>query len=122
MDRGGENRRVLIVEAEMATRIALRHLFERRGWRTSLAKTAAEAVALLGPHLDWIVLNPWLPGGDGTEVLRAVREAGFKARVALIPEDLDPESLPQLLELAPDLLMPKPIAFDRLFNLCSGAA
>ncbi len=112
--------RVLVVEAEMAIRFAIRLLFERRGWQVTLAKGVAEALAALDGRPDWIIMDPALPDGDGEDVLRAVREAGFDTRVAIIAGDLPSDVFARLSSLEPDLLVTKPIEFDGLLAACAG--
>jgi DNA-binding response OmpR family regulator len=115
-------RRVLIVEDELASLFALRRLFESRGWCVECARSVAEALEHLGPEIDWIVLDLVLPDESGEAVLRKVREAHLNCRVAIALGIINPERVVGLLTLQPDLLMTKPIAFEHLFEVCSGTS
>jgi DNA-binding response OmpR family regulator len=120
----GDGKRLLIVVADMATRVSLSSLFRGEGWEVAAARSVAEGLASLDPLPDWVVLDLWLPDGDGEKVLRAVRGAGTTCRVALLSGEPDPARLLRLMRLDPDLVMPRPIDFDLLFAVCSrdGAA
>lgn len=110
--------RVLVVDPEIATRFTLRRLFEARGWLVTLAKGLGEGEASINSTLDWIVIDPDLPDGEGEDLLALVRTARHPARIAILSRDF--AAHPRLSEFAPDLLMEKPVAFDRLFAECAG--
>jgi two-component system KDP operon response regulator KdpE len=111
---------VLIVDAEIALRFTLRRLFESQGWSVTLARGVEDAQSHLASAPDWLIIDPQLPDGDGEEVLHAVRSTRLATRIAVISSDFDAH--PRLEEFAPDLLMAKPIAFDRLVALCTELA
>lgn len=116
-----EGRRLLIVEDDLATLYALRALFERRGWQVLVARTVANALAVFDAAApDWVILDLYLPDGDGEEVLRWLRETGRPCQVAVTSGALDPERVARLLEWKADLVMGKPIDFVKLYSACLG--
>ena len=65
---------VLLVEDERSIADPFSHALQRAGFRTSVAGTAAEALALAGASRpDVIVLDLGLPDGDGRDVCRRIR-------------------------------------------------
>ncbi|MHC5538325.1 response regulator [Singulisphaera rosea] len=114
--------RVLIVEDDDTTRRALQRLFASWGWGVSTATTVAGALEALDPPPDMIILDLWLPDGDGVSVLRHVRKTGMRTFVAITSGALDPDCVARVLPLKPDLLMPKPLDLARLLTACSSLA
>src|SRR4051794_1703823 len=102
----GETKRLLVVEDDLASCFALRALFERRSWQVSFARSVAEALGALSlDPPDWLILDLFLPDGDGEEVLRWVREAGLNVRVAVTSGILDSQRAVSLRKWKPDILM-----------------
>ncbi|MHC5545064.1 response regulator, partial [Singulisphaera rosea] len=112
--------RLLLVGDDATTLYALRSLFERHGWDVSGARSVAEAVAMLDPSPDWIIINLRLSDGDGGEILRKVRDLGLDSRVAIICGPMDHERVSGLRPWEPDLVIPKPIDVNALLRACAG--
>ena len=65
---------MLLVEDERSIADPFSHALQRAGFRTSVAGTAAEALALAGASRpDVILLDLGLPDGDGRDVCRRIR-------------------------------------------------
>ena len=65
---------VLIVEDEESYRDSLRHIFEREGFRVTLAATGREGIEAFERHgADIVLLDLMLPEVSGTDVFRAIR-------------------------------------------------
>jgi DNA-binding response OmpR family regulator len=107
---------VLLVEDDPATARALRSILARRGWSVQVASTVAEASPLLDPAPAWLLLDLMLPDGDGTVILRRVREERLCTRVIITTGSSDRERLREVRALLPDLLLSKPIKLDQLFE------
>jgi DNA-binding response OmpR family regulator len=76
-------RRVLIVDDEPNIVLSLEFLFRQQGYEVSVARDGEEALAAAEEQrLDLVVLDVMLPGLDGFEVCRRLRErpelAGLK--------------------------------------------
>jgi two-component system response regulator AtoC len=65
--------RVLLVDDEPAVRAALKELVQGKGWEPLVARSGAEALELVD-RADAVVTDFSMPGMDGMELLRAVRE------------------------------------------------
>ena len=77
--------RILIVDDEAGIRSTLRQILEDEGYLVDEAETGEDALPLAagGDH-DVILLDVWLPGMDGLEVLQRMRERGVHAEVLVI--------------------------------------
>lgn len=76
---------VLVVDDDRELCANLWELFRERGYRVALAHSTNEAVGQIGYANYMVVLiDMRLPGGDGGEVFRRVREANPQARTILI--------------------------------------
>lgn len=65
---------VLVVEDEESYRDSLRHIFEREGFRVTLAATGKQGIEAFERHgADIILLDLMLPEVSGTEVFRTIR-------------------------------------------------
>jgi two-component system response regulator AtoC len=65
--------RVLLVDDEPSVRAALRELVQSRGWEPLVAASGEEALALVD-RADAVVTDFSMPGMDGLDLLRQVRE------------------------------------------------
>jgi len=74
---------VLVVDDELATRRMVRTVLEKEGYEVLDAEDGQEALTLLKVHLpSLVVLDIMMPGMDGLEVCKTVRE---DARMASVP-------------------------------------
>src|SRR3954471_4490647 len=118
--------RLLIVEDDAATRHALRGVYEPMGWEVREAGTLAEGLASLdsGPEPCCLILDLTLPDGDGTAVLRRLRDKGFRTRVAVCTGMIDLARLKAAAQLRPDAMLPKPIRLPEVWvepcRVCQG--
>jgi DNA-binding response OmpR family regulator len=111
--------RLLIVEDDLATLYALRTLFGRRGWEVSTSRTLAEGLAAVdASDPDWVIVDLWLPDGDGEELVRHVREGGRRCWIAVVSGVLDPDRVARFREWKTDVVMSKPIDFVKLYEAC----
>lgn len=104
--------RILVVEDDRDTGELLKLALGGRGYETSLAGGADEALAVLrSSHHDLVVTDYDMPRKTGAQLLREAREAGLLARTAVLvitahpdPRGLDPQTP----------LMRKPLDVERL--------
>ncbi len=75
--------RVLLVDDEPSVRAALKELVQGRGWEPLLARSGAEALALVD-RADAVVTDFSMPDMDGMELLRAVHERDESLPVILL--------------------------------------
>ena len=114
--------RVLIVEDERVSRLALGTLLTRCGYRVELAESAEDALALIHRRLspDVVLLDVDLPGMNGLELLTKLRSMmPHVTPVLLTGADRD-TVWPATSRGVPYLR--KPIDFDRLLNVLDQSA
>ena len=106
--------RVLIVEDDADSRDALMELCRRAGHTCLASSTQAEALAMLVHRApDVILLDLMLPGGNGAEVLRVVRDHNLPTRVALVTA-ADSTMIDEVQRLKPDAVFRKPLDFVKV--------
>jgi two-component system KDP operon response regulator KdpE len=102
--------RVLVVEDDPFTARILRRVLLSRGVSQVVhATTIAEALGLLEPPPDWVILDLHLPDGSGLLVLQAIREAGLPTRVVVSSSSKDTQLIAALAAYKPDEIIPKPL-------------
>ena len=68
---------ILIIDDEQDIRLSLRGILEDEGWRVSKTSCGEDGLEMLcGGDFDLVFLDIWMPGMDGMETLRALREKG----------------------------------------------
>jgi CheY-like chemotaxis protein len=101
---------VLVVEDEPFTaRMIIRLLETRRVCHVAHAATVGEAMALLDPPPDWVILDMNLPDGTGLAVLEAIRGADLPTRVVISSATTDARLIAAAVAHRPDVIIPKPL-------------
>jgi CheY-like chemotaxis protein len=101
---------VLLVEDEPFTARMLVRLLEKGGaCRVAHAATVREALSLLDPPPDWVILDLNLPDGTGLAVLEAIRGAGLPTKVVVSSATTDSGLMAAAAAHEPDVIIPKPI-------------
>lgn len=116
---------VLIVEDHDVTRTTLAKLLKLHldeGWQVLTAATIAEGLALVESEPDCLILDLMLPDGDGETVLRRVREAKLRTRVAVTTGTGDEARLESVRRLGPEVLLRKPVDPRQICQVCTAAA
>jgi DNA-binding response OmpR family regulator len=111
--------RILVVEDEAKTRASLREGLQLEGWTVKTAATGDEAIGLLdGEICDLVVLDWMMPGPDGIEVLRHVRQRGNQTAVLMLTARDAVDDRVTGLETGADDYLAKPFAFAELVARC----
>ena len=77
--------RILIVDDERGIRSSLKGVFEDEGYLADVASSGEECIQLIeGGDFDLVVLDVWLPGIDGLETLRQLRQTATTAAFIMI--------------------------------------
>ena len=107
--------KLLIVEDDTKVAGMLRQGFEEGGFEVAFARTAHQAIDLLDSEVvDLVLLDLGLPGEDGIEVLRHLREARNSTPVIILTgRDEIADRVKGLNEGADDYMV-KPFAFSEL--------
>jgi two-component system copper resistance phosphate regulon response regulator CusR len=107
--------RVLIVEDDEKTALALSSGLERGGFATAMAHTGEDGLFLLNSEtFDLVVLDWMLPGRSGIELLKTLRSRGSKTPVLLLTARDAVDDRVLGLESGADDYLVKPFAFAEL--------
>jgi two-component system, OmpR family, response regulator MprA len=106
---------VLVVDDERPLRAALRRGLALEGYRVAEAASGEQAVnQLRNRAVDAVVLDVLMPGIDGLEVCRRLREAGDRTPVLMLTARDAVEDRVAGLEAGADDYLVKPFAFAEL--------
>lgn len=87
-------RRILVADDDRSTRELLRLQLRSAGFVAETAKDGAAALARLARKaFDLVLLDVWMPGIDGLEVLARLREAPVRPKVVVMTSDEAPDTL-----------------------------
>jgi two-component system response regulator AtoC len=106
---------VLVVDDEVAMRVALEANFRRQGWKVTTASGTTEALARfrLAP-CPLVVTDMRMPDGDGLSVMQGVRALAPETAVIFLTAFANvPEAVNAMREGACDYLI-KPVSFEQL--------
>jgi CheY-like chemotaxis protein len=99
---------------------SMRMLLELNGMEVQAVSRASDAIEKLSWHPDFVVLDLDLAGERGEEVLHLIRDKGSPIRVAVVSGATDSGRLDAARQLAPDVVMKKPITFVSLLQWLDG--
>ena len=106
---------IMVVDDEPMVRNLLSQFLTQRGYRVHAAKDGPEALVLqkqVQPQL--IILDVYMPGMNGVDVLRQLRGNDYKGSVIALSASQDEELLQEMLELGSVDIMGKPVDLERL--------
>lgn len=106
------NELILIVEDSEKNRKLVRDLLQFKGYRTLEAVTGEDGVALAAEHKpDLILMDYQLPGIDGIEAFRRIRNASATAHIPIVAVTASamPEEAKKMKEAGFDGFQTKPI-------------
>ena len=105
---------ILIVDDERGIRDTLRAVMEDEGFYTDTVATGEECLKALGRRAyGCILLDVWLPGIDGLETLRQLREAGSDAAVVIISGHGNIETAVRATKLGAFDFIEKPLSIEK---------
>jgi DNA-binding response OmpR family regulator len=107
--------RVLLVEDEPKVARAVREGLESEGYAVSVARTGEDGFFLASSEpFDLLILDRLLPGREGLEVLRALRQKGLLTPVLVLTARDAVEDRVEGLDSGADDYLVKPFAFPEL--------
>jgi DNA-binding response OmpR family regulator len=116
--------RLLIVEDEAHLATGIRFNLELEGYEVALVADGAQALELLvaGPRgaFDLILLDVMLPGMDGFELTRRLRDAGDYTPILMLTAKGLPGDMVEGLEAGADDYLPKPFDLTVLLARVKG--
>ena len=106
--------RVLVVEDEQSLRDPLVYLLKKEGYEVVIAETGDDAISIFGhDNIDIVVLDLMLPGMDGNEVCRSIRQKSNVPIIILTAKDSEIDKVVSL-ELGADDYVTKPYSSREL--------
>jgi CheY-like chemotaxis protein len=112
---GQPNESILVVDDKPMVRTRLSEFLTLRGYRVRAAQDGRETLAAVKQEPPQvIVLDLYLPGVNGVEVLRRLRGQGYKGWVIAVTASQDEKLLQEILELGPVDVIGKPVDLERL--------
>ncbi|MBA2360487.1 MAG: response regulator transcription factor [Actinobacteria bacterium] len=108
--------KILVVDDERAVRDSLRRALELEGYEVELAADGGEALYRLESNgqPDALVLDVLMPGIDGLEVCRRLRQKGNSVPVLMLTARNEVEDRVAGLDAGADDYLPKPFALEEL--------
>ena len=109
--------KILVVDDERAVRESLRRALELEGYEIQLAADGGEALSVLvdeDPQPDAVILDVLMPGLDGLEVCRSLRNAGNRVPVLMLTARDDVDNRVAGLDAGADDYVTKPFALEEL--------
>ncbi len=117
-----DEKNILIVDDEKSFRAHLMRLFIRRGYAVADAANGAEALALAEQRqFDIVLLDIVLPGLDGVEVLRTLKERAPETQVIMMTGNATVSNAIASMKLGAYDYLIKPFDFEELFILIERA-
>jgi DNA-binding response OmpR family regulator len=111
----GDGNFILVVDDEPQIRDLLKRFLSLRGYKVRVASDGQQALTMVeqqAPQL--IVLDVYMPGINGVEVLRQLRRRKFTGGVILLTGSQDDKLLQEALDLGSVDVMGKPVDLERL--------
>jgi DNA-binding response OmpR family regulator len=106
---------IMVVDDEPMVRNLLSQFLTMRGYRVRPAKDGPDALSLLKQeHPQLVILDVYMPGMNGVDVLRQLRANDYKGAVIALSASQDEELLQEMLELGSVDIMGKPVDLERL--------
>ncbi|HKO04380.1 MAG TPA: response regulator [Candidatus Acidoferrales bacterium] len=109
---------ILIVDDDRLTRLLLSTILERGGHAVTAAADGEEALRLAGEaRFDLVLLDIWMPGMGGLEVLERLRGLSAPPRVIVLTSDETPETLLAAVRGQASRYLTKPVEAAALLNV-----
>ena len=107
--------RILVVDDEAPVRDVLTEYFTTEGYAVEGAGSGAEALTVVrGGRADLVLLDVRMPGLDGVQVLRKIREINGDVPVIMVTANEDVSLAKETLKLGAFDYVAKPFDFDYL--------
>jgi two-component system, NtrC family, nitrogen regulation response regulator NtrX len=114
---------VLVVDDESGIRDSLRGILEDEGYTVSVAESGEQCLDLVQNHrYDVVLLDIWLPGVDGLEVLGRIRDIQDRPEVVMISGHGSIETAVRATKLGAYDFLEKPLSLDKTLIVVKNSA
>ena len=117
LERGAGNsiKRVLVVDDEASICDLYKRALDRRKYLVDMATSGAEAVQLASQNsYDFIFLDLKMPGMDGVETFKEMKQLNLRAVVAIVTAYPESELLAEAMKLGPLTVILKPFDLSEI--------
>ena len=102
--------KILIIDDEKDNTEIIKDILEDVSYSTMLAKSAAEAKAVLAANdFDLILMDVWMPGQDGISLLSEWHSEGFNTPVVMMSGHAEPSDIVKAMKLGAIDFLKKPL-------------
>jgi len=102
--------KILIIDDEKDNTEIIKDILEDVSYSTMLAKSAAEAKAILSANdFDLILMDVWMPGQDGISLLSEWHSEGFNTPVVMMSGHAEPSDIVRAMKLGAVDFLKKPL-------------
>lgn len=109
------NEKILIVDDQYGIRILLNEVFQKEGYRTFQAANGFQAIDIVvNDKPDLIVLDMKIPGMDGIEILKRVKQIDKSIKVILMTAYGELDMIQEAKKLGALMHFAKPFDIDEL--------
>ena len=108
---------MLLVEDDLISAAAMNTILRRRGFEVFHVTTVAKGLEQLAVQPAFVLLDLMLPDGNGTIILKYIREKKLPMRVIVTTAVHDGATLQAVQDLKPEVTMQKPIDILKLLSL-----
>ncbi len=114
--------RILVVDDEQGIRDTLRQILEDEGYQVEEAETGERALTLVASiDYDLLLLDVWMPGMDGLQVLEQIKSEGRSVEVLVISGHGTIETAVKATRLGAFDFIEKPLSLERVLVTVSNA-
>ena len=102
--------KILIIDDEKDNTEIIKDILEDVSYTTMLARSAAEAKAVLAANdFDLILMDVWMPGQDGISLLSEWHSDGFNTPVVMMSGHAEPSDIVRAMKLGAVDFLKKPL-------------
>jgi CheY-like chemotaxis protein len=114
-----QEKKVLLVDDDMRNLFALAKVLDDRGLQVIKAEAGDKALSLLraGTEADLILMDIMMPGLDGYQTTRAIRELGIRTPIIALTAKAMKEDRDRCLAAGANDYLAKPVDIDRLMSM-----
>jgi two-component system nitrogen regulation response regulator NtrX len=113
---------ILVVDDERNVRSSLKGILEDEGFETCCVGSGEECLsAITRTEFDVVMLDVWLPGMDGLQVLEAIRRAAPSTSVIMISGHASIESAVRATKLGAFDFIEKPLSLEKTLLVVKNA-